>query len=286
MSRNQIIATDEVSTEIAPVAASAEPSVRGTVADFSLRTSIVESGSGPQDEDAEENEPKVTSSDPAIRKLARRLRIKRRVETIKKQHENEDEEESKVNKTALEIQVLASAENLEKLLLEGEELITNVLVGGDRCEVERREVERQLRQELLEKLDEEAREATAALEQINARWSELMVQDDPLDVHDGIAAQKTLCEDLLAQKDALIGELRSELDSLELEYEGALESQKEDLALLGTRIDSQAELMRQAYRHELQLLETTADGERLQSLEENLQAWRTLHQVSKPSINK
>lgn len=191
-----------------------------------------------------------------------------------------------MNKTALEIQVLASAENLEKLLLEGEELITNVLVGGDRCEVERREVERQLRQELLEKLDEEAREATAALEQINARWSELMVQDDPLDVHDGIAAQKTLCEDLLAQKDALIGELRSELDSLELEYEGALESQKEDLALLGTRIDSQAELMRQAYRHELQLLETTADGERLQSLEENLQAWRTLHQVSKPSINK
>lgn len=63
------------------------------------------------------------------------------------------------------------------------------------------------------------------------------------------------CVNLIAQKDQLISDLKSELKTGDERFVKDQRKQGEDVALLVERIDNQIAIMRRAYRRELILIE-------------------------------
>lgn len=228
-------------------------------------------------EEFDKLEPQVTSSDPNVRKLARVLRIQRRIETLKKQSEPNSEEEQIATKTQLDIQILKSVEQLEKLLIEGEELITNVGIGNDAREILRRDRELKQKNNLIEQIENEVAEAERQYEVIENRWVELLSLHDPLDIHDGIVEQKNRCKRLIIQKNDMIATLRDDLRRKDVQFDRDQVQQKEDMSMLVNRVDKQIVFMKKAYNDELKLIELAVIDEKNNMVEASLEHWNELY---------
>ncbi|XP_058806553.1 dynein regulatory complex protein 1 [Phymastichus coffea] len=208
----------------------------------------------------ESEEPSVLSSDPDERKLARRLRIQKRIEALKRL--DGDEEEDAVEQSLTEKQIIESAELLEKLLTEGNEVITNVRIANDARELERRKSASEIRMTLLKHLDESARECQQRYEIINERWATILQSNDPLDIKTQMDMQKDKCDEVLAKKDAVIEELKMQLRRADDEYMDDQSRQKTDISLLIERIENQMGSMENLYDRELELVVKSLESER------------------------
>ncbi|XP_024890506.1 dynein regulatory complex protein 1 isoform X2 [Temnothorax curvispinosus] len=224
-------------------------------------------------EDAEE--PSVTSSDPNERKLARRVRIQRRLEALTKKTDAEDEEV--VEKTLTERQILASSELLENLSVEGDEVVTSVKVANDARELQRRREAQEIRRTLLRKLEEDDEECMRRYRVINEKWSNILASKDPLDIHAEMEAQNAKCLEIMERKDAVIAELRQELENADLKFVTDQKSQNEDIDLLINRMDNQMNIMTKAYRCELSLINDVMESERKMLLENLSEKWEALY---------
>ncbi|XP_015599307.1 dynein regulatory complex protein 1 isoform X2 [Cephus cinctus] len=213
-----------------------------------------------QDDFDEMEEPSVISMDPNERKLARRLRIQRRLEALKKQEGPEEEEV--VEKTSTERQILASAELLEKLILEGNEVISNVRVANDAREVQRRKEEKEIRSKLLSRLEEESEESLQKYKQISSKWPGILGSNDPLDIHSEMEAQNADCLKVFESKNCVIAELKQELENADVKFFEDQEKQNDDINLLIERIDNQVNTMAKVYHRELILIQNAIDTER------------------------
>ncbi|XP_063984199.1 dynein regulatory complex protein 1 isoform X2 [Diachasmimorpha longicaudata] len=222
-------------------------------------------------------EPSVTSSDPNERKLARRIRIQRTLEAQKKRHDP-TEDEAIVEKTETEKQIDASEELLQKLITEGNEIISNVRVANDAREVARREDEIATRNTLLESLEKEAADSLEKYEKITSKWAPILASKDPLDIHAGIQSQTAQCNEVLAQKDIIISELKQELENADLKFENDQKKQSDDINLLIERIEMQTTIMSRAYRREIALIEDTLKNERTSLLETITKKWESLYE--------
>ncbi|XP_049949190.1 dynein regulatory complex protein 1 [Schistocerca serialis cubense] len=226
----------------------------------------------------ESEELKVTSDDPNERKLARRQRIQRRLEAAKRQHiVDEEEVQEEKGKSLLDEQVENSADQLEKLLLEGRELVTNVRVASDSREVKHREELAIAREKRTKVVEEEAEKSLKKFEEIDQKWSSILVSKDPLDIHHAMEEQKVKCRELIEQKNMLIEELRHELKQADIRFHEDQKKQKDDVVTLAERIDNQVNVMRRAYRQELRLIEQAIEIERKQLLDTNKKRWDPLY---------
>ncbi|KAK3927976.1 Dynein regulatory complex protein 1 [Frankliniella fusca] len=232
-------------------------------------------------------EPQVTSSDPEVRKLARQLRISKRNEATRRATNDGDHQADVVCEyTDLEKQVESSAEELERLLLEGKELVTNVRVASDTREVNRRQEESENRKKRLQRLEEEETATKAMFEEVNEKWEMMAKHNDPMDLKADIDAQKERCNELLAQKNAVIQDLMSELEAADLRFVKDQQRQLEEVSLLVQRIENQVKIMKEAYRRELGLIEEAISNERKDLLESCNKHWEALYkQRDKEEVN-
>ncbi|XP_063244247.1 dynein regulatory complex protein 1 [Bacillus rossius redtenbacheri] len=215
---------------------------------------------------------------PEERKLARRLRIQRRTEVLRrKQYEATEETEELVKKTLLESQEETSENQLQNLLTEGNELVTNVRVANDAREIKRRAENAEDRRKRLEKLEEELVVSTEKLAIINSKWDSILESNDPLDLDHDIEQQRENCNKLIKQKDAVIEDLRKELQKQEDRFIRDQKKHREDLALLCERMDSQVAVMRRAFKSELEVIEEVVGVERSQLLAEAGGRWEALY---------
>ncbi|XP_020291637.1 dynein regulatory complex protein 1 isoform X2 [Pseudomyrmex gracilis] len=223
----------------------------------------------------EDAEPSITSSDPNERKLARRLRIQRRLDTLTKKAGPEDE---KVNeKTLTEKQILASCKLLENLSIEADEVVTSVRVANDFRELQRRKEQQEIRQSLLRMLEENDEECMKRYKEINEKWSGILVSKDPLDIHAAMEAQNVKCLEIMAKKDAVIAELQKEIENADLKFVNDQATQNEDIDILIDRIDKQMNAMVKAYRHELSLINNVIESERKTLVETIVEKWEALY---------
>ncbi|XP_043487750.1 dynein regulatory complex protein 1 [Polistes fuscatus] len=216
----------------------------------------------------------VTSSDPNIRKLARRQRIQRRLSALHKVKRTEDEEI--IERTPIEGQVLASTEILEEIKTEAEEVISNVRVANDARELERRKETQATREILLKKLEKENEECMVKYQEIDEKWSSILTSKDPLDIYEEMKLQNTKCLQLIAKKDEVIIGLKAELENADLKFTEDLKKQNEDIDVLIERIDRQLNVIAKAYRKELDNIDNVLDAERkliLSTLEEKWEAF-------------
>lgn len=162
---------------------------------------------------------------------------------------------------------------LRKLLIDSDELITNVRVANDGREIDRREEEGVNKEKIIEKLEEEAAEAKDKFDEITGRWLEILQYNDPLAINEEIANQKEKCDILITQKDSIILMLKDELKKADIKFTNDLNKQKEDINTLAQRIEKQLTIMRLAYRDQLQLQEDAALIERKIIIEANEKRW-------------
>ena len=149
------------------------------------------------------------------------------------------EDEGSVEATLTEKRIEASADILEKLIAEGDEVVSNVRIANDAREVHRREDDIAIRKNLLQKLEDEANESLRKYHAINEKWSGILSSKDPLDIHDGIQSQNAKCLEILEQKDIIIAELKQELENSDEKFMLDQKKQNEDINLLIERIENQ-----------------------------------------------
>ncbi|KAK2580856.1 hypothetical protein KPH14_005933 [Odynerus spinipes] len=243
-----------------------------------------------QSEDTEKERAKelsVTSSDPNIRKLARRHRIQRRLSALQ---EKGTEDEEVIQRSPIEAQLLACTDIMERVKMESEEVVSNVKVADEARELERRREAREKRNFLLNKLEEENREAILKYQEIDQKWSGILSSKDPLDIHEEMIAQNARCLELLSKKDEVIAELKAELENADVKFVEDTKKQNEDVDILVERIDRQLNVISKAYYQELKNIDEVLDAERRELLDTLEEKWEALYEKlqddSKEAINK
>ncbi|XP_053988810.1 dynein regulatory complex protein 1 isoform X1 [Hylaeus volcanicus] len=222
----------------------------------------------------ESDEPSILSANPNERKLARKLRIQRRLDALSKQSKPEDERIEDI--TPIEKQVLDSINALEELAAEGTEVVSAVKVANDARELERRKVMQETRDRLLAALEEEDKKCMEKYLEISQKWPDILACKDPLDIHDELEAQNARCLEILDKKDALIAELKQELENADSMYAEEVKKQNEDIDVLVERMENQVHTMTKAYRHELMMVENVIESERKMLLKTSQDKWETL----------
>lgn len=150
-----------------------------------------------------------------------------------------EEEKTQEEKTHIQLQIQKSTELLEKLVIEGNELVTNVRVANDAREFDRREEEGLGREKIIEQLEEEAGAARTMFDEINDKWSTILQYNDPLHINDDMTNQREKCEELIKQKDGIIAMLRDELKQQDIKFSRDQKKQIEDINTLASRIEKQ-----------------------------------------------
>ncbi|GLH09093.1 Dynein regulatory complex protein 1 homolog [Gryllus bimaculatus] len=232
-----------------------------------------------EEEEPRKKDPQVTSTDPIERKLARRLRIQKRLEQVKKTRDGREvsEEGEESIKTPIEQQIADSMVTLDHLIQDGQEQVTNIRVANDAREVKRRQEQAEARIVRMKLVEDEARESLEKLEEINQKWREISNYRDPLDIYSDMEKQKVKCEELLQAKNEVIEKLNKELDKNDEFFRRDQKRQKEDLNLLAERIDNHINMMSKAYRQELAMLDEVIKVEQSELVESTNKEWEELY---------
>lgn len=168
-------------------------------------------------------------------------------------------------------------DQLNDLLCDGKELITNIKLANERRESKRRTHEDQQRVQLMANLQHESDEATNKLNAINSRWAEVNEIADPMDLNERLCYQNDRINNLMAQKAAIIAELQDALNMASHTYNGAQVKQQGDIQCLIERIDEQIEVMKATYLEHLELLHQSIDSERRTFKLYHSQQWQNLY---------
>lgn len=155
-----------------------------------------------------------------------------------------------------------SKQQLNDLLCDGKELITNIKLANERREASRRMKEDEDRAKLLSNLQQESEEATKKLNVINSRWPEMVEIADPMELNDRLQYQNDRIANLMQQKDGIIDELQNALKKGDHIYNTDQKKQQGDIQCLIARIDEQIEVMKTVYLEHLELLHKSIDSER------------------------
>lgn len=123
----------------------------------------------------------------------------------------------------------------------------------------------------------ESIEAERKFIDLKKRWQELIGYKEPMGLYEGLEFQKSKIDDLMAQKNGVIQQLRDAIDNSNQRYYEDQEKQDADIACLIERIDSQVEVMKRSYREHLELLQKTIDDERDAFKNSETEKWQNLY---------
>ncbi|XP_012905893.1 dynein regulatory complex protein 1 isoform X1 [Mustela putorius furo] len=220
--------------------------------------------------------PSINSDNPQERIQARRLRIAARLEARRREALGEyldgkkesEEDQSKSNKQKEESRL-----KLNKLLLCGTELVTNIQVATDVRELRRRVEEEEIRRQRLEKLENEVKTSQDKFDEITAKWEEGKQKRIPQDLWEMLNTQQVHCAGLIEDKNKLISELQQELKTKDDQYVKELKKQSDDICLLLERMEEQVKHVMKTFRQELNYIEKAFEVERQEMLASNKKKW-------------
>mgnify|MGYP004583730021 CR=1 FL=1 len=115
-------------------------------------------------------------------------------------------------------------------------------MANDAKELQRRKEMQEKREELLKVIEEEGQRCMEKYCEITEKWPDILVLKHPLDIHDELEKQNAKCLEVLRKKDALIAELKQELEDADLQYVEDVKKQNEDIDLLIERMENQVGL--------------------------------------------
>lgn len=230
------------------------------------------SSNGDEDNDG----PSVESENPEERIAARRTRITRRIEAVKRAERGEDRDDSKEAKEELSKsrkQIEASRLRLTKLIEDGVELVTNIRVGCDAREAARRGEEEIKKQDRNGKLKHEGKTMAEKFENITKKWESALQKEIPQSLRAELKQQKDSCDQLVSDKNKIINDYQKVLKEKDDQHVKALKKQAEDIELMTARMDEQIGSLTKAYKEELREIENAFTAERNELLELQRKKW-------------
>uniref|UniRef100_A0A8C7AZC2 Dynein regulatory complex protein 1 n=1 Tax=Neovison vison TaxID=452646 RepID=A0A8C7AZC2_NEOVI len=220
--------------------------------------------------------PSINSDNPQERIQARRLRIAARLEARRREALGEyldGKKESEEDQSKSYKQKEESRLKLNKLLLCGTELVTNIQVATDIREIHRRVEEEEIKRQRLEKLENEVKTSQDKFDEITAKWEEGKQKRIPQDLWEMLNTQQVHCAGLIEDKNKLISELQQELKTKDDQYVKDLKKQSDDICLLLERMEEQVKHMMKTFRQELNYIEKAFEVERQEMLASNKKKW-------------
>ncbi|XP_032722895.1 dynein regulatory complex protein 1 isoform X2 [Lontra canadensis] len=220
--------------------------------------------------------PSIHSDNPQERIQARRLRIAARLEARRREALGEyldGKKESEEDQSKSYKQKEESRLKLNKLLLCGTELVTNIQVATDIREIHRRVEEEEIKRQRLEKLENEVKTSQDKFDEITAKWEEGKQKRIPQDLWEMLNTQQVHCAGLIEDKNKLISELQQELKTKDDQYVKDLKKQSDDICLLLERMEEQVKHVMKTFRQELNYIEKAFEVERQEMLASNKKKW-------------
>ncbi|XP_043223036.1 dynein regulatory complex protein 1-like [Amphibalanus amphitrite] len=195
----------------------------------------------------------LESEDTTVRINARRLRIQRFKESVRRQEQLAQLGlgSAPVEVPLVERQLAESGQKLEKLEDDGLEMVTNVPVAFQGREADHRantELSLKQRQERLKEDDELSEQR---FNDISELWDSAIARA-PSRLHAHLCSQRALCDQLLAQKDQVVRSLEAELRCMDDEYNLEVTTHGQDTTVLIQRMKDQLVILRNAYSRELE----------------------------------
>lgn len=201
--------------------------------------------------------------DSSVQKLDDcRQKIVQRVREVQKEAPKGFAERSMAQMDKIDQQLEISSSRLGQLVRFGTELVTNIRVANERRELNRRLFEATQKRTMKSNLEGENIESMAKFDDIKSRWTELNEINEPMLLWDQIEDQKKRISEIMARKDEMIAACQAEIDRMNEKYEMDRQRQASDLCCLVERVDNQVEMLKESYKHHLELLRNTVEGER------------------------
>lgn len=225
----------------------------------------------------EEIGPSIDSVDSEERIAARRLRITKRLEQLRRAQLGVDDGTNKDVKEELSIsrkQMEESRQRLLRLMEDGYELVTNVRDATDAREGEWRTEEDEIKRQRKDRLEAEAKSGSEKFDEITKKWESALQKEIPQDLHEMLTQQKSACDAMIDEKNKLITDFQVELKLKDDQYVKDLKRQAEDIDLIIERMDEQVKQLTKAYREELGEIEMAFVAERTELLEANMNRWK------------
>jgi len=215
----------------------------------------------------EDTGPSVDSQLIEERIAARRLRIGRRLEVLRKDTLGDDVTIQVSTEPAKELsksrkQIEESFQQLSKLISDGTELVSNIEVACDAREASLRQDEDETVKQRTLKLQGEVKTAALKFEQITKKWEGAIKKDVPQQLQQMLVSQKQLCDEMISEKEKLIDELQEDLKQKDDQYVKDLRKQSEDADLMLERMDEQMKTLNRAHMKELNNIEDSFYSER------------------------
>lgn len=222
---------------------------------------------------------KLESGDRDDRVAARRARIAAR---LKAKREAEDpsliEPEPEPEPTAEETQVRESKRRLARLKALGFDDVTGIKAVAVAREAHRRGVRDDRRVERRNRIEQERAETMQRDGEVAGEWDKLRGIKVAHDLNAAIQAQKALCDQIVASKNALIAEMTEELDKEDEEFERNIRRQEEEVDETLKRMNSQYNELSAAYMSEFDEIERVFLEERSAALKANMEELDALFQ--------
>lgn len=226
----------------------------------------------------EETGPSIDSTILEERIAARRLRIARRIESLKRElHGGEKNEVSSLEPekepSKSRQQIEKSYQRLSKLISDGTELVSNVEVACDARETAMRIQHDEDRIKRIEMLEAEVEVATKTFDEITKKWEHAMKKDVPQELQKMLSSQQVACDVMIEQKNNVINDLQQSLKQKDDQYVKDLRKQAEDIDLVLERMNEQIKTLTQAYMEELDNIENACFTERKEMLQQQKDKW-------------
>jgi len=220
----------------------------------------------------EDQGPSVDSADPEERILARRLRIAKRNQKIRKLGDDKpdsmDADGEEARGKAMK-QIEESSVRLEKLRDDGMLLVTNVRTASDGREMHHKLQDSQRKLDRNEKLEAEAKTSAEKFKEITGKWQSVRVREVPHMLHKLVVEQQKMCQMVVEEKNKIIKQIQIDLKNSDEEYVKDVKKQNESVDLLVERMEDQVKHMKKSYSDELHLIERVFVEERADVLQAN-----------------
>ncbi|XP_037079173.1 dynein regulatory complex protein 1-like [Pollicipes pollicipes] len=194
----------------------------------------------------------LESNVAAVRINARRMRIQRFKENVRRQEQLAQLglESAPVEVAMVTKQLAESRQKLEKVEDDGLEMVTNVHVAFLSREAGYRKNAELSQQQRQQRLREDAELAQERFDRISELWDSAIARA-PGSLHVHLTSQRALCDELMAQKEAVVKSLEAELRCMDDEYNVEVATHGQDTTVLIQRMKDQLVILRNAYVREL-----------------------------------
>ncbi|KAF4088153.1 hypothetical protein AMELA_G00079860 [Ameiurus melas] len=222
----------------------------------------------------EKNEPGpcVEAENAEDKIKARRNLITAQVQA-KKQWELGDDFQERVEDLPSQRQMEESERYMKKLKADSTELVINILMEADARESKRRDKLREANRQRLEKLENAAKKSSEKFSEIMNKWTEAKTKVNHQELEDDLRKQQELCWGIIKDKNKLINELQQELKERDDRFVKDRKREAIEVDLLIERMQEQISRLKENYRKQLDLIQSSLCDERRDLLTASKNKW-------------